>query len=47
MNLSDESLIWQKELADWTQLKDLTDDHYKIQNIFKDIKANIILKQME
>tara|TARA_R110001606_G_scaffold260864_1_gene408941 strand:+ start:290 stop:679 length:390 start_codon:yes stop_codon:yes gene_type:complete len=29
------------------QLKDLTDDHYKIQNIFKDIKANIILKQME
>jgi hypothetical protein len=24
MNLSDESLIWQKELADWTQLKDLT-----------------------
>jgi len=30
-----------------TQLKDLTDDHYKIQNIFKDIKANIILKQME
>ena len=30
-----------------TQLKDLTDDHFKIQNIFKDIKANIILKQME
>ena len=30
-----------------TQLKDLIDDHYKIQNIFKDIKANIILKQME
>tara|TARA_R110001606_G_C14924456_1_gene597076 strand:- start:17 stop:427 length:411 start_codon:yes stop_codon:yes gene_type:complete len=30
-----------------TQLKDLTDDHYKIQNIFKDIKANIILSQME
>jgi len=29
------------------QLKDLTDDHYKIQNIFKDIKANIILEQME
>jgi len=29
------------------QLKDLTDDHYKIQNIFKDIKANIILKKME
>ena len=29
------------------QLKDLTDDHYKIQNIFKDIRANIILKQME
>ena len=29
------------------QLKDLTDDHYKIQNIFKDINANIILKQME
>jgi len=29
------------------QLKDLTDDHYKIQNIFKDIKANIILAQME
>ena len=29
------------------QLKDLTDDHFKIQNIFKDIKANIILKQME
>ena len=29
------------------QLKDLTDDHYKIQNIFKDIKANIIFKQME
>jgi len=29
------------------QLKDLTDDHYKIQNIFKDIKANIILQKME
>ena len=29
------------------QLKDLTDDHYKIQNIFKDIRANIILSQME
>jgi len=29
------------------QLKDLTDDHYKIQNIFKDINANIILEQME
>ena len=29
------------------QLKDLTDDHYKIQNIFKDIKADIILKKME
>ena len=29
------------------QLKNLTDDHYKIQNIFKDINANIILEQME
>lgn len=29
------------------QLKDLTDDHYKIQNIFKDINANIILQKME
>ena len=30
-----------------TQLKDLTNDHFQITNIFKDIKANIILKQME
>jgi hypothetical protein len=30
-----------------TQLKDLTNDHFQIQNTFKDIKANIILKQME
>ena len=30
-----------------TQLKDLTNDHFQITNIFKDIKANIVLKQME
>ena len=30
-----------------TQLKDLKNDHFQITNTFKDIKANIILKQME
>ena len=29
------------------QLKDLKNDHFQITSTFKDIKANIILKQME
>ena len=46
-NSIDEEIFQNTYLYVQGQLKDLQDDHFQIQNTFKDIKANIVLKQME
>ena len=46
-NSIDEEIFQNTYLYVQGQLKDLQDDHFQIQNDFKDIIADIILKQME